>query len=272
MVVLVVAGVTASFGPAFFGSSEERTVWSAAEALSRRDFGKAESLAASVPETSPLFPVAAVIAGESCAALHEHDQAIRYFRKATEGPSEVAIAAHAGLGERYLMIGDLGRAEEHFLKVIDRNPYHFLANKRLSHLFQVQGRSLESIPYALRMIQMGLFGATEIHIAGCAENRFLEDNRLLALCQDNFPDDYRPRLANARLLQLKNQTNEARAAYLEIVERHADVIEPYARLARISLDQGDVSRFLEINQHLPDSADQNATTWVNRGIWALQHQ
>jgi len=270
-VLAIFIALMVALGPVCFANTQQRLLRQAVQALNARDFDESERLANVILERDSNAFLASLIAGDAAAGLHAHQRAIDYFKMVPEDAGEFGIRAQLGLGERWLKLGNMERAERCFHFVLERWPDHFLANKRYAYLMQVQGRSWESVGPSMRMIRQGLFGATEIHIVGCPENRFLLDKRYLELSAKNFPNDFRPILSKARLAVLKNDTQAAEKLLTEVVARNVEVISPYAQLGRIYLESGRDADYLAIEDKLPPGADVNSRVWLNRGLWALRN-
>ena len=272
-VLAVLLAVATALGPVCFSNPQQRTLRHAVQALNARDFHESERLANIVLESHSQSHLALLIAGSSAAGRHEHQRAIDYYKKIPKDAGELGIRAQMGLGERWVLLGNIERAEQCFQFVLKKWPDNFLANKRYAYLMQVQGRSWESVDPAMRMIRQGLFGATEIHIVGCPENRFLLDQRFLELCETKCPEDFRPLLSKARLAVLHNEMTSAESLLETVVARNVDVVSPYAQLGRIYLESGRDADYIAIENRLPDGANANSRIWLNRGLWALrQHQ
>lgn len=275
--LLILIGVSSglillALGPVLFASRADRSLWQAAEALTRHDFAQAQQLAQQALQENPAAFAAALIAGEAAAGQHEHERAIEYFSLIPETAGDLAIRAHLGIGERSMKLGDLPRAEENFEKVLRQWPDDSLANQRYGYLMQIQGRTLESVEPTLRLIRQGLFGATEIHIVGCPENRFLFDERLLELARRTRPDDFRPQLATTRLSVLKNEPVAAAETYAALIDQGVKIADPYIRLGRIYLDRNEPDRFVELDSKLPPNAELQGGVWVNRGQFQMRNE
>ncbi|MFG0297454.1 MAG: FG-GAP-like repeat-containing protein [Maioricimonas sp. JB045] len=266
LVLLAAAALIASI---LLAGNVHRTVWQAAQALHCHDFAKAERLAVAALEADPECYAAAVIAGDAASALHEHDRALAYYRRVPQDGSDLSVLAQAGIGERLYVKADLAGAERCFRYVLDRWPDHFHANRRYAYLMQVQGRSAESLEPTLRVIRKGLFGAAEIHIAGCPTNRFIKDERLLKKCRRDHPDDIGPRLAEASLAVLQNDLATGEPLLEQIVDTPDAAIEAFVQLGRIYLDTSRDREYASLEQQLPEGADAHAGVWHNRALWAM---
>ncbi len=253
-----------------FSSESDRLLWRAASAYGERNMPVVEALAAESFRQDPDCFAAAVVAGDAASGLHEHFRAIAYYQSVPDDAGDLAVLAHRGLGERWLMLGDMEQSEESFRFVLDHWPDDFLANKRFAYLMQVQGRTWESVEPTMRMIQQGLFGASEIHIVGCPQNRFIQDERFMALCRDFRPDDWRPDLAEANLELLQDNPERAETLLRGVIARAPTVVEPRIRLGRILIEAGRLEEFFELDRQLPAGADSHVGTWMNRGLLAEQ--
>ncbi|MFG0335409.1 MAG: FG-GAP-like repeat-containing protein [Maioricimonas sp. JB049] len=269
LVLLSAAALAASV---LLAGEVRQSVWRAAYALHCHDFAEAERLAEQALEAAPDCYAAAVIAGDAAAALHEHDRALSWYRRVPQDGSALSVRAQAGIGERLYIQADLAGAEQSFRHVLDHWPDHYHANRRYAYLMQVQGRSAESLEPTLRVIRAGLFGAAELHIAGCPSNRFIRDERLLKKCRRDHPGDVAPRLAEARLAVLQNDLAVAEPLLEQIVSEPPAVVESFVLLGRIYLDTARDEDYVALERQLPAKADTRAGIWHNRALWAMGHE
>jgi tetratricopeptide (TPR) repeat protein len=267
---LVVACCVAALGSVFTASSVQHRSWQAATALWQHDYTTALRLADHVLQEDPGCHFALVIAGDAASALHEHDRAIAYYRQVSDDDELLAVRAQLGLGSRFLLAGRMKEAEQHFRYVLDRDPDQFDANKHLAFLMQIQGRTWESVDPVLRLIRRGIFGATEIHIAGCPENRLVIDPRYLKRCAIAAPDDPRSILAAGRLAALRNDSDAAKEIFHRVIAADDGLLEAHFRLGRILLDEECDDEFLALMSSLPPTAEIHAGFWINRALWAAR--
>ena len=265
---LIVVAVAVALGPVMTATSADRISWRAATALWQRDFSEAQKLAEQLLQANESSGFALVIAGDAAVGLHQSDLAIRHYQQVDQDDGGLNYRAQLGLSERFLRLGKMKEAEQHLRYALDRNPNEFEANKQFAFLMQMQGRTWEAVAPGMRMIRKGIFGAVELHIVGCPENRFLVDERFLATCRAAAPEDPRCILAEARLADLRNQPVEAETIYRKVMAADSGLIEAPIRLGRILLDQGRHDEFLQIMKSLPASAEFNSGFWLNRAVWA----
>ncbi len=265
---LIVVAVAVAFGPVLTASSVDRISWRAATALWQQDFPEAQELAEQLLQANATSDFALVIAGDAAAGLHQSDLAIQHYQQVDQDAGDLAYRAQFGLSERFQRLGKMMEAERHLRYVLDRNPNEFEANKQFAFLMQVQGRTWEAVAPGMRMIRQGIFGAVELHIVGCPENRFLADERFLATCKLAAPEDPRCILAEARLAELRNQSVEAEVIYRKVIAADSGLIEASIRLGRILLDQDRHDEFLQIMKSLPLAAESHGGFWLNRAVWA----
>lgn len=270
LVVVLLLAALFSLLPVLTVSQQEIMLWQAATALSHQDYAQAESLAAPLLVADPENYSAALIAGDAASGLHEHERAIQYYESIPASAGDHYLLAQLGLGERWLKLGDIKKSEDSFADVLSQWPDHFLANKRYSYLMQIQGRNWESVLPVMRMIRQGLFGATELHIIGSPPNHFLLDERMLELVESVDPEGVKHLMAKAKNAVLLHETDDARSYYEEIFAKEPGSIEAFIQLGRMYLDAGDQQAFLSLEQRRPHGAEEHASTWKNRGIYATQ--
>lgn len=262
------------FGIAGFGwcvasaSSAEGRLWKAAAALEHRQFDEAERLANLVLADNPNDAMAIVIAGDAAAGAHELERAIDYYKRVPQDGSLAAYRASLGLAVRLHHLGFMREAEQHYRRVLEKTPHLPLANKRLSDLLQVQGRTWEAIEYAMRILRQGQFGATEIHAVACPENRIRHDERYLNLAMKVTPDEANPLFADARIAALENRTDDAAGAYKAILSIAPGSPNALFRYGRLLINEDRLPEFRELDRRSRDLGLDHPGVWFNRGVVA----
>ncbi|MEO2028350.1 MAG: FG-GAP-like repeat-containing protein [Fuerstiella sp.] len=269
--VVVLVTATLAMLPVLTSGSNERLLWQAGHAFWIRDFVKAEQLANVVLANNPDCYAAAAIAGDAACGRHDHEAAIEYYGRIPWDGSPASLRAGFGLGERYRILGSLKQAEHCLRFVLQQRPTDFQSNRLMAFVLQVQGRTWEAVPHAMKMIRSGIFGSTEIHMVACPENRLLQDERFLKLCENNFPNEAGAKLATARLAALQNETKAAEELFRRVISLDSDLAEAHVRLGRILLNSGRDDSFADLNARAPQTAEEHSGVWLNRSMWATKN-
>ena len=249
-------------------STAEGRLWKAAAALEHRQFDDAEQIANLVLADNPHNAVAIVIAGDAAAGAHHLERAVDYYKRVPQDGSLAAYRASLGLAVRLHHLGHMREAEEYYRRVLEKTPHLPLANKRLSDLLQVQGRTWEAIEYAMRILRQGQFGATEIHAVACPENRIRHDERYLNLAKNVTPDEANPLLADARIAALENRTEDAAEAYETILSVEPGSPTALFRYGRLLINNDRLPEFRELDHRTRDLGLDHPGVWFNRGVVA----
>lgn len=268
LAVLVVGGVIAIVCTAVFASPFEQKLRLAGRCLHNRQFALATRAAEDALALQPNHPLALLMMAEALAGTQEPDQAIDYYRRVPLNDSFESYRARLGLAVRLHFKGDMREAERHYRAVLNVTPDLPLANKRLADLLQIQGRTWEAIPPAMRIIRQGIFGATELHVVACPENRIRHDKRYLKLSRSFVPHQPESQLASARISALQNDVQAAEAAYREILEIDPQLPEAVFRFGRILIDSDRIDEFRTLDQQAAKHPVDHAGVWLNRGIVA----
>ncbi|MCA9037270.1 MAG: VCBS repeat-containing protein, partial [Planctomycetaceae bacterium] len=266
----VVFSVAIVVSPWLLRTTRAQHLRDAAIALNQRDFRETRRIADLVLSDSPDDQQAALFGGYAAAGNYQHEQSIDYLaRLANDGSgSYESVMASFITGQRWVKLGNLKEAENHFSYVIRHWPSHPMVNREFAYLMQVQGRCWESVAPMLRRIRQGIFGPSEFHIVGSPENRFINDSQLINLARAQYPEDVNGMLPEARLAMLTNNPRRAEELLVGIIQRRPSFVQPYVDFGRLLIDENRQSEFLQLDEELPDSADEHPGIWMNRGLCA----
>ena len=267
---LIVVGILICFWPTWSRSSTDQKLREASLAYSFGLHSQAIELAEAVLRDQPESAHALLIAGESSAAVHQPEQAIAYFQRVPDLDHASWLQAQFGQAERLLWRGNAHDAERLFRRVLQENPRHLGANRSLSFLLHVQGRTWEAVPLARRLIQLGHFRGDQIQMVAATEQFFVLDELFTQACIKAQPHDPLPLLGEARIKLLRNVFDRAEDLLLKVCHSHSDVLEARGRLGRLFLAQGRWDDLREWQRDLPLSADDHPEIWFVRGRF-LQH-
>ena len=262
---VIVAGALICAAPILIRAPVEKTLREASVTLSYGKHAEARRLATEVLRSVPNSTQALLIAGEASAKLMEPDASIAFFDQVSDRDPAARVQARFGKAERLLWQGRVSQAESLFRKVMEENPQHIGANRSLSFLYQVLGRTFEAVPHAHRLIIQDRFRGDQIRMAGATELFFVKDDLYLRLCLLRVPNDPLPFLPAARLSLLQHKLEPAEGYLKRVLAVHPNVSEAQGRLGRLLLNQGRFDELLEWQRHLPIEADQHPEVWFVRG-------
>lgn len=267
---LIAFGVLCCVWPASTRSPVDQKLREASLALSFGDHARANDLANEVLHEHPHSSHALLIAGEANTALQKPQRAIDYFSRVPEVDRANWLHAQFGKAERLMWLGHARDAEKLFRRVLQDNPAHIGANRSLSFLLHVQGRTWEAVPMARRLIQLGHFRGDQIQMAAATEQFFAKDVLFTRKCLNAEPGDPLPLLGEARMKLLRNVFDQAEELLLQVCDAHADVLEARGRLGRLLLARGRWGELSDWQVGLPPEADEHPEIWFVRGRF-LQH-
>lgn len=269
---LVVVGFAVCVRPFVFSNQQQRLSRRASQLYYHEDFAGALAAAKDLLESDPENRHALLIAGSAAAELFKSDEAISWFNKVPQDNSPESMRAFAGIGKRLLMLHRVSEAEPYLRAALALNPRHFEANKNLSTLLQIQGRTWESLPCIREQIRHGQFRGDELQMLSVSEILFVDDKRFINECLHAVPDDPLPLLAKARYDHMRDNPVQSEELLRRIVAAAPHVIEAHARIGQILLDSSRVEEFVEWNQQLPAGADDHPEIWFARGMWAVNQR
>src|SRR5262249_48485823 len=139
--------------------------------LARQDFPEARNAAQRALTIEPDSPAALLVAGIAMAQTFEHHKSLELLERIPPHSPQ----GHQALferAERYLHLGRADQAEQCYNRVLEVDPWHLQANRRLSFLLQAEGRSWESQPHLAKLIMRGDFGPSELLAVASPERYF----------------------------------------------------------------------------------------------------
>lgn len=225
----------------------------------------AYNLARKVLEIDPESTQGLLVAGEASARLRKTDESIQYFDRVSATNRGAWVQAQYGKAERQLWLGNASKAESLLRSVVQNNPQHIGANRSLSFLYQVLGRTFEAVPYARTLIQQGRFRGDQIRMVGATELYFVKDELFLSQCISAVPHDPIPLTATARKNLLRNETKSAEEQLREVINVYPTLWEAQGRLGRLLLNQGRIEELVAWHRSIPVDDAAHPEIWFVRG-------
>lgn len=267
---LTLVAVVALVGWSFMQPSAEELARQARLALERGDPEQAHRIALQAVSRGPRSTQALVAAGSAAAQLGRNDEALDYFRRIEDSAHRDAITGFGAAADLLVQAGRLSEAEGWLLRIVEANPRHVLAHRRLAALYVAQGRRRESVPHLMELVRQGVAGVDEVALLGNVEQTF-DNSELIERFRDVAPNDPFALLGAACLARIRNRPTEALGLLQEAVRLRPDHVDLRATLGKALVEAGAFERLLEWSADLPAEADEHPDIWAVRGALA-QHE
>ena len=269
--ILVVCAFVFCLRPFLFVPAEKVLLRHAARAFALERYAEAEDLAKRVLEQSPNNASALLIAGESARKLHRSENALGYFQQVGREDPGRYVHAQCAAAKRWMILGRAATAEQCLRSALEVDADHVESNETLAKLLQIEGRTFESIPNVLRVIQSGKCGRNQLLMIGATERNMVSDFHFVDTCVKTLPDDPVVQLGWARMVLINGDLERAEEMFREIIAFDPKQAEAQARLGEILLEQSKSAEFLKWHSQIPEGADSHPGIWHNRGLWALRN-
>lgn len=246
--------------------SIDQRMLQARQALSRKDFTVAETLALEIPVDHPGWPAAMLIAGEAATRLERLHDAATYYANVPLTSSRDSALARFSLGEVLLHTGRLVEAEQAFRDVIKKQPSYVDAHSRLAFILALTGQRFKSAPFLFNVLKSGTATLDELVLLADIE-RPLRKRPFLLKCEKQSPDDVLVRLGLAANDVMDGDNDKAISSLKTVVKQRPDLIAAQALLGELLLDD-DQALFIDWYNSLPTSAADRSDIWFVRGLSA----
>lgn len=216
---------------------------------------------------APDSPHLLINTGEAAAKTNHVDEALRFYGRVPDDGSRAALIARGASGDLLYHLGRLSDAERCFRTILEHDPRHAVAHRRMATLLVAEGRRWESTRHLLELVRLGQFTVEDLIFLGNAEELF-EDADLVARSRKAVPDDPVPQLGTARLAFQAGETERAEIILRKIIAVAPEQLDAQASLGRLLEQRGNRQAFLKWHSQLPPMAESHPAIWTVRGLWA----
>jgi tetratricopeptide (TPR) repeat protein len=237
----------------------------ASRALRNGRFEEAERLALGAAEQ---HPQAWLIAGEAATKLGRLEQALEYYRRVPEDGSEASVTALYCSGDIQFHLGNAGRAEQLYRRVLAERPGDILAHEQIGKLLCLFGRRWESLPHLLAQVRSGHFTTTELLWLGNVHGP-MEAPPDIERYRSQATDDALPFIAMAQAALHAGDFSVARRLAEHVVSLNPGQIEAWAVLGQ-ALFEDSPDSLPEWDARVPRDADDHPDVWLVRGLWRAE--
>lgn len=242
----------------------------AKSAFRNRDYRGAIEKAERVLARWPEYDEAAVVAGDSCLALRDYKQAVRYYRRVPAGPSDHAVHARlkcAQISQEFF--SDSEAAEEHYREVLAHRPDQREALVELARLLAIQARRTEAVPLILRSMRRD---HVDVDFLGLLRTAGSAMDRPAVLQRWHRTTPNSPGVLVGLAWHARNAGQFEQAKHRL---RHALRVDPDFKEARVALAEilWKTEQFEDLTSLLADEKTRelnDARLWVVRGRMALR--
>jgi len=237
-------------------------------ALKRGEFDEAEGRAALVPQTSPEYAEAALVAGEAATKGGRFPQALEYYQGATRNSTspENERTARFSAAEILRELGRLTDAEDEYRRVLEISPGNTATHERLAFLLSTTGRRWEALPHYLSLVRSGGASIPELILVADLD-RPVEREEYLRECLRKAPEDRHVQLGLAAHAFQDGRAAEAEERLRAVLSRSPGLLSGQAMLGELLVDQND-DRFLEWRAGLPAGYEAHPDLWFVLGLRA----
>jgi tetratricopeptide (TPR) repeat protein len=239
-------------------------------AMARDNWDEVERLAGLIPDDSPEWPAAQLLAGEAATKSGALADALDHYNALAQSPEHPhdAVQARFFAGEVYRNLGRLEEAEAAFREVLTAEPDDVATHQRLAFVLSTTGRRWEAAPHYFAVVRSGT--ATYEELALFADlDRPVENRDFLEECAQQAPDDVTVQLGLAAQMFWDGEPG-AEQALRNVLAQAPEHVAGQALLGELLVDQDDAA-FLEWHAQLPAGSEAHPDIWYVRGLWARRH-
>jgi len=210
---------------------------------------------------------ALMTAAQAAAKLDRVDQALVFYERVPENGSRDAIVALGAAGDLLFVSGRVTAAEQKFRAVLESNPDHVVAHRRLSTILVTEARRWESTQHLLALVKLHRFSLKDLLFLGNVDSVY-DNPQAIADYLTAVPEDPLPLIGTARVHLFKEELQPAKQLLRRVLQQRPDQVAAQAYLGTILASEGVERAFLNWNQNLPTGAEKHPDVWVARGRWA----
>ena len=235
--------------------------------LNQERFQQAYVKATDVLAYDPESITALMTAAQAAAQLDKVDQALNLYNRVPADGSLDAIVALGAAGDLLLAQDRVTAAEQKFKQVLDSNPDHTVAHRRLSTILVTEARRWESTPHLFALVRQQQFSLKDLLFLGNMDSVY-DNPEAIAGYLRAVPDDPLPLIGTARVHLFKEELEPAQRLLQRVVQERPEQIDAQAYLGTILATRAVAQDFLEWHDKLPSAAEKHPDIWMARGRWA----
>lgn len=264
IVVIVVVGVVIqSRTPQL---SEQEYLQQAKRSLRRGDFAAAIDAAEQAIQLNGQSTAGLLFAADAAAQLGQQQAALDYCLRIPDSEGRFSLDARILTATLYQSHYNDRAAEEHLERALQISPDHPMVLRQLASSLSVHGRRWESIPYLLKLVQIGHADVADLRLLAAPESvKVLDEARLEAWASET--DAYNQLAAACSLIALEQDFGRAESLLIQAIKSEPQLLEAHLRHGSLLADRGEVSMLDQWSRTLPDSAEAYPETWVIRADW-----
>ncbi len=239
-------------------------------ALSSSDYSQAETLAAMVPKSSPLFSQSRLVAGEAASRDARNEAAKKYYLEIAEGSTQDSLLAAYSAAEILRSECQLEQACNWYKQVLSRDPNDAASHERLAFILGVTHQHWESALHHFALVKLRSWSLDSLAILADVE-RSVEQPAFVDLCEKLAPQESLTLLARAAELIYEGNGKRATPLLQQVVVLRPELSAAQALLGEQLLLE-DPLAFASWNEKLPPNASEHPDIWFVRGLWCRKNQ
>ena len=239
----------------------------AQDALADGRVGDAQALAARALEASPHSAVALITAGEAASKAGHHQKALSYYGRVPQDSGIDAVVAAGAAGDAAVQLKWLSEAERWFRRVLEHDPNHTVAHRRLAAVLVLSGRRREAAAHFEVLLRQGTIEVDELALLGNVELVF-DAPDLIEGFRQAAPKDPLPLLGLARIAIRRNELSKAAGLLRQVIDAAPHLAEAQVSLGRVLAETGPAEAFHEWHARISPDLQNEPDLWAARGRWA----
>lgn len=201
------------------------------DAFSSKDYETVIALAEKVKPNDPMFYDCYLLASRAATGLGDWRAAAKFLEPLASETDKRSLHASLMLGEIFRREGELSKAEEAYLHVIENDPTDFAARQRLAFLYDLTGRRWESVPHHITLFSQGQGGIEQLALIADS-TRGIEQKDLVDQYRQDAPNDILVQLAIAQTYLGNGRESEALPILRSVVEQAPQLSSAQAALGQ----------------------------------------
>jgi len=268
--MLLAVGGIGLFSSCNTSRTPDRTTLTAARsAFKKGDYPQALAICTELLKKQKDSPTLLLMAGESSSRLELYEEAIQFYDRISDSPSNDASTARWAAGEVSLQLGRISETILRMEQALALNAGNDRARERLIYLLNLAGRRWDALPHLLELVHQGKSSAQQLlYLGNIAKS--VENEKELSHFLSAAPNDRLPLLGLARIRLREGALDECKRLLTEVLTQSPNLVEAHVQLGKLLL-QSDPQQINSWNRSLPTDAELHPEIWLIRGEWARDH-